>query len=128
MLQNSKLQPVLFRLGLAALALVASAALAAAEPAATRDGVAGGTLAGFDRLLAKIKAEHPDATILKAEMRTRDLEGRQPVYVVKLLPADGRITRLTVDAHSLEVLEHAGGDPQGRGQHRRRERHRGNRL
>lgn len=120
MLQASKLQPAKFRLGLAALVLVASLASTGAEPLGTNYETSSGTLAGFDRLLAKIKAEHPDTTILKAEMRSRDLEGRQPVYEVKLLPADGRITRLTLDARTLEVLEHAQAGPARQGRTRRR--------
>jgi hypothetical protein len=76
-------------------------------------------------VLAKIKADFPDASILKLDRRTADLEGEQLTYEVKLLTADGRIARLTYNAASAALIEQAGMSRGGQAPQRHRERRRG---
>lgn len=117
--------------------LLAAAGLGGAEPAIAQAGPLADSgrpstareeprapAAPLDRLLARIKAEHPGASILRAELRTLDLEGWWLTYEVKLLRRDGSIARMTYDARTLELIDAAGGR-HGPGPHRRRERWRG---
>lgn len=100
-----------------ALALIGAAIItaSAAAGAGTGDPPA---LQPVDRLLAAVKAEHPQARILKAELlAAEDGTGRDWLYVVKIFPPDGRILKLVYDARTLQLLERIGG---GDGPHRRR--------
>jgi hypothetical protein len=74
-------------------------------------GAAAGAPAAVEGLLAKIKAEHPEAEILKIEL-LRGGEAGLPewIYEVKLFPPDGRILKLTYDAKTLALVEALGGE------------------
>ena len=73
-------------------------------------------LGDINKLLAKIKAEYPEAHILKVELLSGEPDsGQDWVYEVKLFPPDGRILRLVYDARSLTLLENAPGCGRGRG-------------
>ncbi len=96
---------VLRRLALAflgvTLAVVAETAANAVNPP---------TLVSVDRLLAKVKADHPRARILRAELRPAGRgSGRDWLYEVKIFPPDGRILKLVYDARTLQLLERIGG-------------------
>ncbi len=95
-------------LGLTLLATAAAGANTADPPA----------LVSVDRLLARVKAEHPHAHILRAELLpAAEDSGHDWLYEVKIFPPDGRILKLVYDARTLALLERIGGK---RGRHRRR--------
>jgi hypothetical protein len=90
----------------AALALLLFSALA---PALASPENAPAGVASADSVIAKVKAEHPGAKILKIELtRGEDADLPEWIYEVKLFPPDGRILRLTYDARSLALVETAG--------------------
>ena len=81
--------------------------------------------AGLEQLLSKVKAEYPNASILKVEHERSDGDRKTGVYEVKLLRRDGQILKLYFDAATLEPVMR--GDTADGGEHRRRrERRRGN--
>ncbi len=82
--------------------------------------------AGLEQLLSKVKAEHPNASILKVEHERSEGDRKTGVYEVKLLRRDGQVLKLYYDAATLVPMMH-GDDAAGDGEHRRRrERRRGN--
>jgi uncharacterized membrane protein YkoI len=59
----------------------------------------------FDALLLKIRADYPNARILKVELTREDAAGEGGLaYRVKLFPPNGRIQRLMFNARTLEPL------------------------
>ncbi len=92
-----------------ALLVTAAAGASPADPPA---------LVSVDRVLARVKADHPRARVLRAELRpaTED-SGHDWLYEVKIFPPDGRILKLVYDARTLALLERIGG---GSGPRRRR--------
>jgi hypothetical protein len=101
------------------LALVCFGAISLATGASASAGTANPpALVSVDRLLAKVKAEHPRARVLKAELLpAEEGSGRDWLYEVKIFPPDGRILKLVYDARTLALLEQIGG---GGGPHQRR--------
>lgn len=94
-----------------------SAGLAAAEPSREIPGPE------LERLMVKVKAEHPDARILKVE---REAEGGGPdVYEVKLLRPDGQVLKLYFDAATLAPVAQSSLDEGAPERRRLRERRRG---
>lgn len=92
---------------IAVLAWARPAGAVEAPPAAETPPAA---LASSDGLMAKVKAEHPDAQILKIELlRGEQADLPEWIYEVKLFPPDGRILRLTYDARTLALVEAVGG-------------------
>jgi hypothetical protein len=84
------------------LLLTIALAAGAVGTAAAVDGSREPNPPGLDALLLRIKAEYPDARILKVELMQEDAAGESaPVYRVKLFSPDGRIRRLTFDVHTL---------------------------
>ncbi len=87
---------------------VAALALAGFMSAAPADddlhpGVDG--VAGIDALMTKLREVEP-GRLLKMELE--DEHGRL-VFDVKLLTADGRVVKLTLDARSLDVIKRRAG-------------------
>lgn len=83
------------------------------------------TAAGLEQLLSKVKAEHPNASILKIEHELPEGDGKTAMYEIKLLRRDGQILKLYYDAATLEPVMR--GETADGGEHRRRrERRRGN--
>jgi len=83
------------------------------QPCALRDDAPLETSAAMEKLLARIKARYPKASILKIDRTSQDLEGWILTYKVKLFPPDGRIVWLKFDARTLEALEGASADARG---------------
>lgn len=80
--------------------------------------------ADLERLLSTVKAQHPEASVLKVEREPA--EGRRgDLYEVKLLRPDGQVLKLYFDATSLAPVLTHDEDDDGAEQHRRRERRRG---
>lgn len=105
-------------LRLLALALLGAVWLAAAGDGRGAEAESTPALVPMDRVLAKVKAEHPHARILKAELLPAEEDsGRDWFYEVKLFPPDGRILKLVYNARTLALVERIGG---GDGPHRRR--------
>ncbi|KIZ39394.1 MULTISPECIES: hypothetical protein [Rhodopseudomonas] len=85
-----------------------------AAPCALRGDAPVETTAAMQRLLAKIKARYPKASILRIDRTSQDLEGRILTYMVKVFPPDGRIVWLKFDARTLEPLDGASAESGGR--------------
>lgn len=113
------------RLSRAARVVVVTAALAVATAPANADRPIPLTSADIEQLLSKVKAEHPNASILKVERERSEGGGKGEVYEVKLLRPDGQVLKLYYDAATLAPVAHHANDDE-RGEHRRqRERRRG---
>ncbi len=78
----------------------------------------------LEKLMVKVKAEHPEARILKVE---REAEGGgAEVYEVKLLRPDGQVLKLYFDVGTLAPLAQSDLDDGTPERRRVRERRRGN--
>lgn len=92
--------------------------MAAAEPSISISGPE------LEKLMLKVKAEHPEARILKVE---REANGGGPeVYEIKLLRPDGQVLKLYFDVVTLAPVaqsDHDGGTPQRRRLRERRREH-----
>lgn len=83
-------------------------------PLHTESGETQGELAkapNLDALLLKIRANYPNARILKVELTREGAAGEGGLaYRVKLFPPDGRIRKLMFDARTLAPLANAKAD------------------
>jgi uncharacterized membrane protein YkoI len=93
--------------------LLATAA-AAAEPLSTRP-------AALEQLLSKVKAQHPNASILRVE---RERYGETEVYEMKLLGPDGQVLKLAYDTTSLAPIAYRTDGVAGQPRRRQGWRHR----
>ena len=80
--------------------------------------------ADLERLLSAVKAQHPQASILKVEREAAE-GNRGEVYEVKLLRPDGQVLKLYFDAATMAPVSHADEGEESPEHRRRRERHRG---
>lgn len=100
----------------AVLTLAVTVAIACVQPVRAADTPP----ASVDQLLARIRAEHPNARVLKVELLPSTVaSGAGALYEVKLFPADGRIIKLVYDARTLALVEVIGGSDYGEPERRR---------
>lgn len=112
-------------LAMLARVVVAAAAIGVASASARADREIPIASAEFEQLLAKVRAEHPDASILKVERERSESNAKAEVYEVKLLRPDGQVLKLYYDAATLAPVIRSGDDDDERGKrHRHRERRR----
>lgn len=104
--------------------MVAALGFAAPAGPALADRPIAMTSADVEKLLAKVKDEHPGASILKIEREKHNGGSTTDVYEVKLLRADGQVLKLYYDAATLAPMQGIDDDDKSE-LHRRRERRRG---
>jgi uncharacterized membrane protein YkoI len=90
---------------LAALALLALPVRADSDHDRARRAVEAGDIRPLSEVLARIQRDHP-GEVLDVELEDENESGlRRMIYEVKVLGSDGAVSKIYVDAKSLDILK-----------------------